>query len=356
MLSLMRGSSGQVTIGSRAVFNAGAAGGKGVIVFQACAGKEASLAMNAETPGTILAEGLEGPCTSHCPQAVLPGPIFWYGMSDSTHRISLKPELPPGEDAHGDRQFATTLQRGLQVLACFSAAAPILTNKEIAERTGLPRPTVSRLTYTLTLLGYLQHHPHIGKYGKYELGNAVLSLAHPLLANIAVRQVARLPMKELADHAHGWVSLGIRERLNMVYIETARSTRSRSVRPDIGQTFPIVVSAMGRAHLAALPAREREELINQLQVKTPDLWATYADRVEQGLQDYIERGFCVGRGDYDPNTHTVAVPLRRPGTNQVMVFNCAVRVDDLAPGALDNDLGPRLAQMVRAIESALDME
>ena len=268
----------------------------------------------------------------------------------------LKLERPATEGAHGDRQFATTLQRGLQVLACFSASDPVLTNKEIAQRTGLPRPTVSRLTYTLTLLGYLQHHPHVGKYGKYELGSAVLSLAHPLLANIAVRQVARLPMKELADHAQGWVSLGLRDRLNMVYIETARSARAQSVKPDIGQTFPIVVSAMGRAYLAALPPRERDELINQLQVKTPELWTAYADRVAQGLVDYIERGFCVGRGDYDPNTHTVAVPLRRPGTKQVLVFNCAIRVSDLAPGALESDLGPRLAQMVRAIESALDME
>lgn len=260
------------------------------------------------------------------------------------------------DDDATDRQFSATLSRGLQVLACFSAADPVLTNKDIAERTGLPRPTVSRLTYTLTRLGYLQHHPQLGKYGKYELGSAVLSLAHPLLANLSVRQIARLPMKELADQSRGWVSLGIRERLNMVYIETARSRGTRSVKPDIGQTFPMVVSAMGRAYLAALAAREREAMINQLQVKTPGLWEAYAPRIEQALQDYIERGFCVGKGDYDPRTHTVAVPMRRPGIREIMVFNCAVRVEDLAEGALENELGPRLAQMVRSIEGALDTE
>lgn len=260
------------------------------------------------------------------------------------------------EDDGTDRQFSATLSRGLQVLASFSAADAILTNKDIAERTGLPRPTVSRLTYTLTRLGYLQHHPHLGKYGKYELGSAVLSLAHPLLANLSVRQIARLPMKELADHSRGWVSLGIRDRLNMVYIETARSRGTRAVKPDIGQTFPIVVSAMGRAYLAALGASEREAVINQLQVKTPELWERYASRIEQGLQDYIERGFCVGKGDYDPRTHTVAVPLRHRGIREVMVFNCAVRVENLAEGALENELGPRLAQMVRSIEGALDTE
>jgi len=269
---------------------------------------------------------------------------------------AVKTPKPDDDQRGSDRQFAATLGRGLQVLAAFSAEAPILTNKDLSDRTGLPRPTVSRLTYTLTCLGYLQHHPHLGKYGKYELGSAVLSLAHPLLANLSVRQVARLPMKELADQARGWVSLGIRERLNMVYVETARSGGSRAVKPDIGQTFPMVVSAMGRAYLAALPSREREAMINRLQVSTPELWREYAARVEQGVEDYIAHGFCTGKGDYDPKTHTVAVPMRRPGAHQVMVFNCAVRVENLAEGALEGSLGPRLAQMVRSIEGALDAE
>jgi len=57
----------------------------------------------------------------------------------------------------GDRQFATTLARGLEVLRCFTPLEPLLGNKEISVRTGLPKPTVSRLTYTLTKLGYRQN-------------------------------------------------------------------------------------------------------------------------------------------------------------------------------------------------------
>src|ERR1051326_4467801 len=43
----------------------------------------------------------------------------------------------------GDRQFATTLARGLEVLRCFTPLEPLLGNKEISVRTGLPKPTVS---------------------------------------------------------------------------------------------------------------------------------------------------------------------------------------------------------------------
>src|SRR5258708_7672048 len=68
---------------------------------------------------------------------------------------------PPGTFSYeqgGDRQFATPLARGLEVLRCFTPLEPLLGNKEISVRPGLPKPTVSRLTYPLTKLGYLRHN------------------------------------------------------------------------------------------------------------------------------------------------------------------------------------------------------
>ena len=258
-------------------------------------------------------------------------------------------------DAEADRQFATTLARGLDVLRCFTATEPELTNKEISSRTGLPKPTVSRLTYTLTRLGYLRHLPHTGKYGKYGLGTAVLSLGYPLLANINVRQIARRPMKELADYARGWVSISLRERLNMVYIETARSPEVLNSKPDIGQSFPIAISALGRAYLAGLPGPERAALINEIKVKDPVMWKNYAPRIEKSLADFAKWGYCLG-GDYSPYLQSVAVPMRHRQDGHLLVFNCAAPMSALAPNQLESDLGPRLIEMVRSIEDALDLE
>ena len=121
----------------------------------------------------------------------------------------------------GDKQFATTLARGLEILRCFTPEAAVLGNKDLAALTGLPKPTISRFTYTLSRLGYLKAD-HISS--KYQLGPAVVALAHPLLATITLRQIARAPMKEFADYAGGSVSLGVRDRLNIVYVETSRSS------------------------------------------------------------------------------------------------------------------------------------
>ena len=163
------------------------------------------------------------------------------------------PLSPPGTFSYeheGDRQFATTLARGLEVLRCFTPPEPMLGNKEISVRTGLPKPTVSRLTYTLTKLGYLRHNMRLGKY---QLGSAVLSIGYPLLASMSIRQIARPFMKELADYTSGAVNMGIRDRLSMVYVEACRSGNLTTL-PDIGTSVPIAQSVIGRAFLYGLGA------------------------------------------------------------------------------------------------------
>src|SRR5512138_2287999 len=120
-----------------------------------------------------------------------------------------------------DRQSVRALARGLEILRCFKPGDRFLGNQEISQRTGLPKPTVSRLTYTLTGLGYLNYSE---KFGKYYLGTAVLSLGYTMLANMDVRRIARPFMRDLAEYAQASVSLGVQDRLNMIYAEAYRSS------------------------------------------------------------------------------------------------------------------------------------
>ncbi|MGE5129635.1 MAG: IclR family transcriptional regulator [Sphingomonadaceae bacterium] len=250
----------------------------------------------------------------------------------------------------GDRQFATTLARGLEVLRCFTPLEPMLGNKEISVRTGLPKPTVSRLTYTLTKLGYLRHNMRLGKY---QLGSAVLSIGYPLLASMSVRQVARPFMKELADYSGGSVSMGIRDRLNMVYVESSRNGNTLTMLPDIGTAVPIAQAAIGRAFLAACTPAEREAVLNQIKVKEPELHRKFRPAIDKSLEDIRSRGFCVSIGELRREVSAVAVPMRRTVDGEIIAFNCGVPSFALKKGQLEDDIGPRLVAMVRNIEAAL---
>jgi len=271
------------------------------------------------------------------------------GVSDPA--ASLSPPASPYSYEHGgDRQFATTLARGLEVLRCFTPPEPMLGNKEISVRTGLPKPTVSRLTYTLTKLGYLRHNMRLGKY---QLGSAVLSIGYPLLASISIRQIARPFMKELADYCNGSVSMGVRDRLNMVYVESCRSGNGLTTLPDIGTAVPIGASVIGRAFLAACTPPEREATLNHMKVKEPEALRKYQASIAKSLEDIRGRGYCASFGELRREVHAVGVPMRRTVDGEIVAFNCGMPAFLLRKGQLEDDIGPRLVTMVRNIEAAV---
>ena len=252
----------------------------------------------------------------------------------------------------GDRQFATTLARGLEVLRCFTPLEPLLGNKEISVRTGLPKPTVSRLTYTLTKLGYLRHNMRLGKY---QLGSAVLSIGYPLLASMSVRQIARPFMKELAEYCSGAVSMGIRDRMSVVYVESCRSGNGVATLPDIGTAVPIAQSVIGRAFIASCTPPEREAVLNQMKVKEPEAYRRNRPQIDKAMEEIRSRGFCASLGELRREVFAVGVPMRRTVDGEVIAFNCAVPAFMLKKGQLEEDMGPRLVAMVRNIEAALGM-
>src|SRR5690606_2714073 len=73
------------------------------------------------------------------------------------HEAVSLPGLVDATEMSTDRQFTTNLARGLEVLRAFTPDEPLLGNRELMSRTGLPKATVWRLTYTLTTLGYLNY-------------------------------------------------------------------------------------------------------------------------------------------------------------------------------------------------------
>ena len=75
--------------------------------------------------------------------------------SQGDYQIVVDPMNTAGEQEE-DRQFVTALARGLELLRCFTPSESALSNLDLAKKSGLPRPTVSRLTHTLARLGYLR--------------------------------------------------------------------------------------------------------------------------------------------------------------------------------------------------------
>lgn len=274
-------------------------------------------------------------------------------MATQQPKRSMTPITLPGlvdpHDLAEDRQFSMNLARGLNVLRAFTVAQPVLGNREIAERTGLPKPTVSRLTYTLTLLGYLTRDPALQKY---RLGSGVLSLSHPLLAGAQVRQVARPFMEQLARATGCSVNLGMRDRADVVYIDAVRADKANYHWPDIGSTRPLLASAMGRALIQSLPKPEQAAILNYLKVHDRELYDQHRAAWESDQKLFAAHGFCHSRGDWRKDVHAIAAPVRLPAREQPVAMNCTLIGYSLPKDKLAREVAPLLLEAVRQIELA----
>jgi DNA-binding IclR family transcriptional regulator len=261
-----------------------------------------------------------------------------------------EPFLPaPPDTETTDRQFAINLARGLQVLRAFTPAEPMLGNRELADRTGLPKATISRLTYTLTLLGYLNRSK---RYQRYRLGAGVLTLGYPMLAAMQIRQIARPYMEKLARETRCSVNLGMRDRLNVVYVDTCRPGRDNSAQPDIGSTRPLLATAIGRALLLSESTNERQAVLNRLRLNDPERYAVDQPQWEADRLAFAGRGFTLSRGDWIRDIQAIAVPIRQPPDEERIALNCTMVSRRPADDWLERTVAPLLVEAALRIERA----
>ncbi|QOT75143.1 hypothetical protein [Cupriavidus basilensis] len=83
----------------------------------------------------------------------------------------------------------------------------------------------------------------------------------------------------------------MRDRTQMIYVETARSTDSLVAAPDIGAALPMLTTAIGKAWLCKVPAEERESVLNRLRLQDPDAFVRFQPQLLRLRQDFEAKGY-----------------------------------------------------------------
>lgn len=249
-----------------------------------------------------------------------------------------------------DPRIVTTLARGLRVLRAFRAHdEQAIGNKELAERTGLPKATVSRLTYTLTRLGFLSHDE---RSGTYSLAAGVLAPAYTFLSRLDIRRVARPYMLRLAVQPGVTVSLATRHELRMTAIE---SVVAESIVPHaglFGGRAPIARTAIGHAYLAGLETEAREQLIGELRDHYADDWPTIGASIQRDIKTIEKKGYCVVLGEWTPSISGVAVPIVVDDNGLVLSMSAGGPTKLLSASLLE-ELGGMMRDVRRDLERAV---
>jgi DNA-binding IclR family transcriptional regulator len=246
-----------------------------------------------------------------------------------------------------DPSFATTLAHGLDLLAAFRTSNGSLSNADLAASTGLSRPTVSRLTYTLAQLGYLKRDAK----GRFKLGLGVLAAAYPVLSALKVRQMARPLMRDFAAYAGGTVSIAMPFGLDFIYVETLRTTDAVPHVPDVGFTGTMATTAVGRALLSLATKDEVESYVARVKAERAEETEYVLERTLPDMELCKERGFAVSLGEWRREIFGVAAPLYRTASGDCLSVNCGIPSFRFSAEQVERECGPRILGLARSIRS-----
>ncbi|WP_116601885.1 IclR family transcriptional regulator [Cupriavidus alkaliphilus] len=266
-------------------------------------------------------------------------------LQDSTRRVTHRTGRFTRETAGSQ-----SLERGLVLLRAFRVGTTSLTNAELAARTGLPRPTVSRLTRSLVDAGFLRYDVN---ERAYRLAPVVLSLADAFHQSSRAPEIALPLMRRVAEAGKVNVGLAVGDQLEMVYLASIRHSRdsvSRTRRVVPGSRVPMELTAIGLSWLAAQPEEVRRDLLAGIAARQGEAWTGMRARVLRGIAQAQRHGHCTAA--YQPG-HLLAVGAAFSGPDQQLYglnisypFNDAERRRDHARYAA------QLARLVAEIQQA----
>jgi DNA-binding IclR family transcriptional regulator len=239
-------------------------------------------------------------------------------------------------------QFVIALARGIAILNSFERTTGYLGNQEIARLTGLPKATVSRLTFTLASLGYLLYSAALEKYS---LGTRVLTLAGAFVRGNEL-SVARPLMQKLADQTKAAVMLGTFDGWHMVLLDICQGDDVFRLRLQAGSRVPHHSTALGRAYWAAMARAEFDLYLDSLQaIYPPEAWQRAKSGILRARNDCERLGFCFSLGDWNPNVFAVGVPIVSCDKSRIFAFNVSGRVSVVTRERILEDIGPKLVSL-----------
>ncbi|APE42491.1 hypothetical protein BOO69_02975 [Sulfitobacter alexandrii] len=253
-------------------------------------------------------------------------------------------------DRSNDRQFVTSLARGLTLLAAFGPDDRSLTNQMLADRTALPRPTVARLAHTLVQLNYLVHHKALGRYS---LSPRLVALGQAAHHATGLRDIARPAIAALSEIGDISVALGTPDDGTIKYVDLARRPEAIVLNLNVGAQVPIAQTAIGRAYLGWLQPEVRGALIERLSAQDPSLWAQHARAIDHAAEDLRTLGYVSAFGDWFPELNAIATVIRIADGAEPLLISVSGLSSILTPARAASYFAPALLNTARNIEARM---
>ncbi|MBK5912286.1 IclR family transcriptional regulator [Rhodothalassium salexigens] len=262
----------------------------------------------------------------------------------------MKPSLAtrsPGEIS--DRDYVSSLARGLEVICAFTRAKPRMTLSEIARSTGMTRATVRRFLLTLVREGYAETD---GKY--FSLRPKVLELGYSALSSMSFLDVAQPILTRLAEALRESCFLAVLSGHDLVYVARASADRLVNVGISVGSRAPAYGVSTGRVLLAALPEDELHAYLDQVTLAklTPNT-VTSKVKLRSLIEGARRQDYCIIDQEMEEGLAAISVPVRDGQGAVIAALNVCCPTTRITPADMSGRILTELRSASQMITAAL---
>ncbi|MFI9776818.1 IclR family transcriptional regulator [Streptomyces sp. NPDC051956] len=230
------------------------------------------------------------------------------------------------------------LDKSAQILETFLPDGGPYRLSELVERTGLTKPTAHRLTADLVRLGWLERSG-----AHYQLGAKLFEFGSLVPRRRDLRETALPFLQDLFEATHETVHLGVREGLEVVYLERIHGHDAPWLPSRIGGGLPLTCTGVGKALLAFSGAELLDEVLARPLPSLTPFSITDPERLRTSLEKVQVAGLAYEEREAAQDVSCIAAPVFAGGTAvaalSVAVPRTRFRPAQLAPAVRTSALG-----------------
>jgi IclR family transcriptional regulator, pca regulon regulatory protein len=247
--------------------------------------------------------------------------------------------------------FIQSFDKVMRVMGAFGQSDQYLGLSEIVALTGLDKPQAQRCTHTLVATGYLEKHPHTGRFC---LGKKCLDLSFHFLRSHPLVATATPILLQLRRDCGERTNLSLFDGTTLVYAIRLHGKREYpQFSTLIGRRMATFCSAGGRAMLAALPDGEMREVLaaSDLTPMTPDT-ITDPDGIIAEIEKTRERGYGFVVNESAPSEVTVAAAVLDAAGRPIAAVHVAGSLTKWSPTEYEERFSPYVVETARSLSHA----
>ncbi len=230
-----------------------------------------------------------------------------------------------------------SINKTLDILELFINGEIEISLSDLADKSGLNKSTVSRITSTLVQRGYLVQKE---KRGKYSLGMKFLDFSGIIKSRIKIRDVAIPHLIKLSQQVNESVLLALWDGEATVLSETIHANYPLRVVPDEGTRVPLHSTGVGKIILANMTEEEFERYFKNrtLERYTPNTITDLND-LKKHIMLVKQEGLSFDDEEYFPGVRNVSAAIKNSDRKAIAAFGVIgpsvrltrARISEIAP-------------------------